>query len=253
MSFANADAVRISRPVALRGRAIGPVAMLILAELIVFLMALNGSTFIPGDWAPFVPLMSIYLTLNALSIGVFSQNVSVPLILEGNTGRFLKVFVVFSALTWILTLLFLSQTIGGIPAPVSGTVAFQELLFIGLFVGPTEELFFRVVLPPILGKRYWTQLVLSSLAFAIFHIGAYTAAGVTWTPEVLSSQLLQVGVIGGILYAVGWKTVDSVSGTMQPRFGYPAMAGAHVAYDLSVLGVISGLGVAALTHGLVSL
>lgn len=250
-AVSNADYIRASRS-STKVRTIGPVAFLILAEIVVFLLSLNGSTLIPGTWSTFTPLMLAYLTLNGISIGVFAQGTSIPLALEGNTGRFLKVFVVFAAITWFATLAFLVSTKAGLPQPVDGTVAFQELVFIGLFVGPTEELFFRVVLPPIIAKRYLTQLVLSSVAFAIFHLGAYTAAGVTWTAASLVQQLTFVAVLGGIFYAVGWKSVDPKTGAMQPRYGYAAMTGMHVAYDLSVLGVISGLGVAAFSHGLVS-
>lgn len=253
MSYASADLTVVARPEATRGRAIGPVFFLIFAELVVYLIALNGSTLIPGNWSAFAPLMFVYLTINALSIGVFAQNLSVPLILEGSTGRFLKVFVLFAGIGWIASLLFLSRTVGGIPAPVGGTIAFQELLFIGLFVGPAEELLFRVVLPPLVGKRYWSQLVLSSVAFAVFHIGVYTAAGVVWSPGALVFQLGWVAFLGGVFYAIDWKKVDPRNGAMTPRWGYPAGTGVHVAYDLSVLGVITGFAAAAGSLGLVSM
>lgn len=223
-----------------------------MGELVVYLIALNGSTLIPGNWATFAPLMLVYLTINALSIGVFTQGLAVPIILEGSTGRFLKVFVLFAALGWIATLLFLTGSVGGIPKQIDGTVAFQQLLFIGLFVGPSEELLFRVVIPPLVGKTYVTQLVLSSVAFAIFHIGAYTAAGITWSPNQLAFQLGFVAFLGGLFYIVDWRAVNPKTGAMEPRFGVPSSTGLHVAYDLSILGVITGLSAAAAALGLVS-
>lgn len=235
-----------------RVRSLGPVFFLVLAQLIFLLIATNQSTVIPGDWAPFLAGMELYLLMSSLAIGVFLQGTTVPAILEGNLGRFLKTFVIAAGVFWVLTLVFLSGTTNGVPEPVNGTFAFQYLIYVGVFIGPTEELLFRVVLPPLLSKTYLGQLVWSSLGFAFFHIGAYTAAGVQWTPETLFFQLAQVAFLGGVFFWVAWKSVDPRTGARQARWGYAAATGAHTAYDLTVLGVISGLGSVAAAAGLVA-
>lgn len=254
MAVGNAnEAVAPSLPASARYRAIGPVGFLFMGQLITLLIAVNGSTLLPGNWSPVILPMEVYLFIDAVAIGFFSQGVSVPLIVEGSVGRFLKVFVAFSAIGWVVVAALIGFTAGGTPTPVSPTVQFQDVVYIALFVGPTEELFFRVVLPPVLSRGFLGQMVWSSVAFALFHVGIYTAAGTQWTPLGVAGILVQLGLIGAIFFIVAWKPAPGRRDGRLPRWGYPAATGLHISYDLVVLGVIAALGGSAHLLGLVPL
>jgi membrane protease YdiL (CAAX protease family) len=93
-----------------------------------------------------------------------------------------------------------------------------------LFVAPAEEILFRGVLPNLTEERYILGkvpviVIASQLAFAVFHIAAYGGIG---------SAMVMVLILGII-----WVYVAR-------RWGLFVTMGSHTAYNLTVLGVLSG-------------
>lgn len=230
--------------------AIGPVGLLLILMISVWLLAVNGSTLLPGSWSNLEMPMLVYILMATVALGVFARASVVPVVSEGSVGRFAKTYGVFSALTFVVMILFLRLG-PATPTPVTGTAQFQDIVFIALFVGPVEELFFRVVLPPFLGATYFSQMVFSSALFAGFHAAAYTASGVSWTGISLLEGLVEVALLGTLFYAIAWKRSTGPRSAIVPRYGIAATAAIHTNYDLAVLGVIGFLPAAAHLLGLV--
>jgi hypothetical protein len=230
-----------------RGRTLGVVGVIVLFQLVVLLLTVNQSPFLPGNWGPLLQAEQVYLTMALFAGAVFYFNPKVPLISEGSIGWFLTLYVGFAMTTTLVLSLIFVHSGATVPIPVSGTQKIQTALFIGLFVGPVEELLFRVVLPPLFVGKLKGQAADvaaaagSSILFGLFHLPAYSVATATVSPLQLGSNVVLAVLLGLLLYII-YRSV-----------GFGANVGVHVAYDLTVLGVIGGLSVAAAHLGLVPL
>ena len=107
---------------------------------------------------------------------------------------------------------------------ITPSMATVMLFFTVFFVAPTEELLFRGVLPNLNEERYVLGkvpliLVMSQVVFALFHYAAYGGIG---------SAMV-------ITFALGLIWVFAAR-----RWSLYATMGSHTAYNLCVLGVLSG-------------
>lgn len=215
-----------------RGTRIGLVSTIILIQLFFYLESIVASPILPGDWTSFSGDFGFYLLFDVIALFILGTSNRIGKIQGGGFGGFSITYVLFAAGTWLLTAGLLSY--GTAPTiPISQTTQLQDFVFYGIFVGPTEELLFRVALPPHVPGGWVT----ANIAFAVFHIFAYTSTGLTLGFE-LYYQLFFVFLLGVIFYFI------------YQYFGYGAAVGTHTAYDLATVGAIV-LGFSGLHLGIV--
>jgi hypothetical protein len=216
-----------------RALRLGLVGLLVTVQLFFYLETIVQSPIFPGNWGGLQGDFQFYLLLDALAFFVLGLSNRVDRIQRGSFAGFAVTYTFFAAGTWLLVCYLISV---GQPAvaPLSGTVRLQDFVFYGIFVGPSEELFFRVALPAHVPGGF----VSANVAFAAFHVFAYSTSG-TSLGVSLGVALVEAFLIGVLLYAV------------YRYFGYGAAVGCHTAYDLSVAAVITIFGVTGLHLGLI--
>ena len=124
----------------------------------------------PGTGASYLTRMEFYILLGFLGFFLMFLYPKAPKRAPSTLGVFLLQFSAFSALTWsVLTGIGLLYPAVSSP-PLMGSDRIAAIVFLGLFVGATEELFFRVVLP--LYTKYWW--IGSCVIFAFFHVIVYS-------------------------------------------------------------------------------
>ena len=203
----------------LKGKRLGLVGILIFFQLFFFLETVVQSPIIPGNWTAYQLPMEFYLILTAVGMFLLGYGTKPLSIQKGGIGEFMLMFSVFGAAAWLLVAVL---DHGG--AALSGIDRIQLFVFVLIFVAPSEELVFRVALPPYVG---W--LIGSGIMFGIFHIFAYSVAGPSG--PILIIQLVEAMILGVLFYFI------------YQRWGYGAAVGVHAGYDLAVLGVL-GTGLA---------
>jgi hypothetical protein len=226
-----------------RIKTLGIIGLLLLAQLFIFLgMVVNvdrsgNSDLLPstGNWSgwEWSMVFYIFMTLGAMILVNYTPDVSVVPKAK-DISRFLINYSLWTFITWgLLTLIFPHGT--GVAA-LTGTFRIQQFVFTSLFVAPTEELMFRVVLPRVLNS--W--ILGSTVAFVIFHLSAYSTE---YASDLLSAltSLIILSVVLWAVYAfqIRFKTKSGEEVTIAG--GYGASTGAHAAYDLVVLGVLGPL------------
>ncbi|MDE1821561.1 MAG: CPBP family intramembrane metalloprotease [Euryarchaeota archaeon] len=230
----------------------GPAGVLVLAQVFVLLITVNGSNLIPGDWSGLFDAEVVYLILSIFALGVFGIGNRTPLISEGDTGWFVVLFAMFAAAT-IFVLVELFAHSGAAPSAVSPTQKIQTALFLGVFVAPTEELLFRVVLPPYVAKSSLGRMAGSSILFGVFHLPAYSVVAGKVGPFSIGSAVIEAVFLGMLLYVV-YAGIDIPSAKIRFRgLGLGASTGIHWGWDLSTLGVVGGFAIVAKSLGLVPL
>lgn len=115
-----------------------------------------------------------------------------------------------------------------------GTVAYNEVWMIivlqAVFVAPSEELAFRLILPEYLksvfpAKMWLVAIVLSQIGFSVFHLASYNGNGFS---------LMLAFIIGMI-----WITVSRLNYKGKP-IGIGLTIGSHMCYNLILTGVLVG-------------
>jgi hypothetical protein len=212
---------------------IGLIGGLFTVQLFFWLETIVQSPILPGNWSSLGGTYQFYLLLDAGSFFFLGLSNRVDNVQNGSFAGFAITWFVFALVTWFavtVLLLYYAQT----SVPISGTDRLQDFVTYGIFVGPSEELFFRVALPPHIPGGWLS----SNIAFAVFHVFAYTVSGESLGVP-LFSQLFQVFVLGVLFYFI------------YKKWSYGADVGVHTAYDLTVTGAISAFGFSALRLGLI--
>ena len=214
---------------------LGILIALVIVQVFFLLESYFNSPIFPGNWSSYTNSYIYYLILDILSFGMVALlplvNPNYDLRIQpGGFAGFGFCYSLFGIVAWGLVLLAL-QAEGahfGVTG-ISDTVRLQQFVFYGIFVGPSEELFFRVALPPYAG---W--VLGSGIAFGVFHILSYSTGMSGLVGVSLYLAVFEAAIIGIVLYF------------LYDRFGVGASIGAHTAYDLTTTGIISTLSIAGL-------
>lgn len=206
--------------------------VLIGIQLFFYLATLFSQTFLPGNWTVLSPDFLYYLLLDVLALflmgGFRYQN---KVIQPAGAGGFLITFPLWATITFLLMTIAFASTVSTV-TPLTLTEKIMDLVLYGIFVAPTEELLFRVALPPVLsGYGGW---VTAQIIFAGFHFLELTATGQGIVGPVID-QAVEIFGLGLLLYAVFHY------------FGYGAAVGFHFAWDATIAGAL-GVGVFAGFH-----
>jgi hypothetical protein len=115
-----------------------------------------------------------------------------------------------------------------------GTVAYPAIMSVVIaqmvFVAPSEELFFRLLLPDWLvsaspKKMWFIAVVISQMGFAMFHIAAYNGD--------------LTGIIIAFFVGMIWYVTSKIPYHGKP-IGIGATIGSHIAYNLIISGILVG-------------
>jgi len=223
-------------------RTLGIIGLLFLVQIFIWLSTVvnvnssGDSALLPstGNWSSYSNFMLFYIVtmLGAMILVGYTEVGVVPK--TKDISRFLISYSIWTFIAWgALTLIYPHGV--GITA-LTGASRFQQFIFTSVFVAPTEELLFRVVLPRVLNS--W--VLGSVVAFTLYHLSAYSVE----YPANLIPSLITLAVLGAIL----WFIYD-----FQLRFkrkhgddllivgGFGGSTGFHSAYDLVVQGVLGPL------------
>lgn len=233
-------------------KTLGAFVFIILVEFVIFADVAGGSTFLPGNWTPYLAPIEFYIAFAFFGLLLLLLLRGLPASLTVPAGRFVFQLSALSGATWLV--MTVVSSFGGTGPVLPEVQRIQEFLFMGFFVAPVEELLFRVVLPIVLrnanvpektpGAQGW--ILGSVVLFGLFHIPAYFIEGGS-DLSVLASDVLQAMVMGLVLWFVySYKFELKVRGkTYELNGGYGGSTGVHLTYNLFVLGVISALPIAA--------
>lgn len=224
------------------GLRIGIVLVLIVVQVFFYIDSYLNSPLIPGDWSAYQTSFLVYLALDSISLGAIAALPQVlpkdeygRFVIQPNGYRgFVFTYALFALAMWgaMVGYLAIFAVNGTHISPVlNDTARLQGFVFYGLFVGPSEELTFRVALPP-----YFSWVGSSLIVFPLFHLLAYTVGAAPASGVVL---WVQIGIIAfwGLVF---WVIFD--------RFGYGAAVAAHTVYDLCAAGIlVSGVAIGALS------
>ena len=228
-----------------RIRTLGIIGLLFLAEVFVFLGTVvnqttsGDSTLLPGtgNWSAWEwdMVFYIFLTLGAMVLVLYIDPNDVSVVPKRkDISMFLLNYALWSILGWgALTLIYPHGIMG---VSLTPTERIQQFVFTSLFVAPTEELMFRVVLPRVLNS--W--ILGSVVAFVIFHFSAYSqeyASG--FIPAILSLVILSFVFWFVYDFKLTFKTKHGKEIVIAG--GYGSSTGLHAVYDLFVFGVIKAL------------
>jgi hypothetical protein len=230
---ARGDATALPPRLSAHAVRLGMVFVLVVFQLFFFLDSLfcastvGCSPLLPGNWASLEPSFFYDILLDLFALGMIA---ALPRVLPGYNLRiqpggfagFGLTYVLFAIAAWGVTAALLVYSGGGLGGSVlNDTTRLQEFVNYGIFVGPSEELFFRVAFVPYAG---WP--ISAGVVFALFHAFAYSTGpgGLTGVPFLVA--MLEAGVLGIAFYFIF------------DRFGWGAAVATHTAYDLTVAGVI---------------
>ena len=184
---------------------------------------LNGTDLWPGYWEKDTALAYIIMFSFAFGIGL-AQKDSLTWLTRLKFGEGLRNFWI-GFLVMFACLIGMDYALGGNMggATYHKAAVWPAIFITAMFVAPVEETIFRGVLREYFaGWKLWflpLGIILTSGAFAITHYAVYGGA-------VMS--LWWAFVMGCVFYMMAtWK-------------GVPSSTGAHTAYNLFVLGVLSG-------------
>lgn len=217
--------------------------LLLFVQLVFLLFAITNSPIFGGGWSIWTPEFEFYLLLFGVAViieGVFlPSGTALKPKFQATLPEDLKPGATAHFLFWFGAFLMGGIAIGGLllgalhiqaTTTLSGQYRITEIAYLIIFVAPTEEFLFRVVLPPRAGI-----LLGSVVLFALFHLGDYTAQTGGFTSQTIS-QLIFAAVLGLILYYI-YDFRDSKGERM---FGYGGCTAVHAAWDLLFLGAVGG-------------
>lgn len=223
-------------PVGERGKSIGLIGLLGVTQLFFLLLSVNNAPVLGGNWGSFEIPFFVYMVMLALAALLSTRIPMTPLSQKGTTRQFFLMFGLFLIIT--ITVLGIGfHYLGNPPAILGGGAQISNLVYYLVFVAPTEELFFRVVLSELVG---WP---VGLIAFAGFHLGAYSfaASGISGLIGALFNAL----ILGAILLTIYDVRYQSGSKKGQRIGGFGGCSAAHAGYDLIVSGTVGGFGLAA--------
>lgn len=229
-----------------KGWIAGILVAILTAQVFVYLAAVENSMVFGVSLAAQAPYMLIYIVFDFLSLAILlgvdmspkgiarageSRTHSghhrqrlgrdyIAVVTGGSYQSFLLNYgVAFFAVLALMTLL--SMKAGG-GTLLSDPDALVQIIFNGLFVGPTETLFFVIALPALLT---WT--VSATVVFAFFHLPVDVLTYGVGDPTLLLNAFLIRAFLGFLLYLV------------YVYFGPGATMSAHTTYNLYVVGAIA--------------
>jgi|GEM_PF-4224145 len=203
--------------------------LLVLAQLFLFV---TGAYLFGPEWSSDGALLYIAMVLGALALAQYALGavpeerraayrarlVPTAPVLEG-AAQWWAGFLV----TYAVVLVLFELVMGYDWPAIAPTTALVMVYFTVFFVAPSEELLFRGVLPNLHVERYVlgvpVLLVASQAVFALFHMAAYGGLGV--------SMFVTFGL--GMVWVFAAR-----------RLSLYATMGSHAAYNLCVLGVLTG-------------
>lgn len=231
-------------PISTTGKSAGLLAFIGLLMLVIWVAVLDNSPVLPGNWSAYLPDMTFYFGTYGFAMILIALRRD----LLADTASTIRSFVfrlgAFTGITWlILSLIFFAEGTSAVTV-LTDTERLQTFVFVGFFVAPVEELLFRLVLPRFLNSWIWGSVII----FTLFHIPAYVLETGSWGVPLIAS-LAEAAILGFILWLVYAPKKDG--GILGQ--GYPATLGIHFAYDVIILGAVSGIPLAVVHLGLVPL
>lgn len=204
--------------------------MVVLAMLFFYV---SGSYLFGPDWSGSGTELYIIMVLVAMSMAWFAVE---PLSREERRERIAQLlpfgsvvrgaFLWFTGflVTWLAVLVLFEQGMGYEWPTLTRSSALASFYLTIFLVTPGEEILFRGVLPNLSDERYLVGfvpviLVGSQATFAVFHLAAYGGFGM---------PMLTVFILG-----VVWVLAAR-------RWGLWLTMGSHAAYNLSILGILTG-------------
>lgn len=227
-----------------RVRVLGIIGLLFLLQLFVWLgtvintNASGDSALLPGtgNWTLWSNVMLFYLVMNLFSMILVNYTGDVAVVPKAkDISMFLVNYSLWTVVGWgILTLIFPHGT--GVTM-LLGTGRIQQFTIISLFVAPSEELMFRVVLPRVLNSWFLG----STVAFTIFHLSAYSVeySGSEFIPGLISLVLMSFVLWGVYAFQLRIRLKGGKEAVINSGFG--GSVGLHQVYDCFVLGVLGPL------------
>jgi hypothetical protein len=210
------------------GLRIGIIIGFVVVQAFLLLQTYLNSPLLPGNWSGFQFQFTFYLMLDVLALGMIAfwprviKNWEKIRIQPNGFVGFAFTYALFGLAMWGIMIGYLSLTGSAVQPVLDDTARLQQFVFIALFVGPTEELFFRVALPP------YTGWVLGScVLFGLFHALAYSTGTGAFTGIALLIQMMLAMAWGGFFWF------------LYSRWGYGASVSAHTIFDLAVGGIIT--------------
>lgn len=208
-------------------RVMGLLGLLVLGQVFLYLGVEQASPLLPGNWSAYVPIFQFYLLTTFVALfflWVPAKGGASVLDTSGEFSivSFLRNYAWVFAMVWGLAFVIFVVLLGEKFVLSPETSRLQGFVYVLAFVAPTEELLFRVALP-----KHFAWPLSAGVAFALYHLWAYSLQVPNGDIQALVSQLVWAGILGVVFYA------------LYTKWGYGAAVGAHAAYDLLVLGVIS--------------
>lgn len=239
--MATADTAPVTEWFRAHGAEIGPVGAVLALQIFVLLVAVNGSPLLGVSLAADVPVFTteIVLTFTALFLLygpplTRSQRAAraASSVLEGGSYEsFLRNYGAgIFAVIGITSLLHYLGT--GPTYAAGGTSVLTNLIFYGVYVGPTETLLFVIALPAALPRAFWW--LGAGLLFALFHLPVDAATYGTGSIAELAYGFAFRFAFGCGLYLV----YAGVRSLKLPGAGPGAAMSLHTAYDLWVAGAL---------------
>jgi Type II CAAX prenyl endopeptidase Rce1-like len=222
--------IRAFGPIGATGRSVGALGLILMVQLGIYVAVIDNSTILPGNWASYFAPMTFYLFTFFAALFLLALRRDVLVATSITITSFVLRLSAFSAATWVIMSLAYLATNG--VSPLADTVRLQDFVFVGFFVAPVEELFFRVALPKVLNS--W--ILGSVIGFTLYHIPAYYLQTGGLNVGLLTS-LTFAAVLGIILWLVYAPAKDG--GIL--NMGYGATVGIHLTYDLFILGALGGV------------
>ncbi len=197
---------------------------------------INGLHWWGPYWEAETALAYIMMMLVALRTAEFSKNRRWWLSSSRPTTVILNIWVVFLAAFAILLVMDDYAFAGALSGPAaSAHVIYPTIALHAFFVAPVEETLFRGVLKDYTqGWRLYTiplSPIVTSAGFAVFHISVYGG-------EVMS--LWWAFIMGFIFfYITDLRVWKRRGGARREPLGVPGAIGAHLCYNLFVLGILT--------------
>ncbi len=183
-----------------------------------------------GYWGETMPWQTCILyMLIPLGFAVYSSRTQAAV--EGiNLVRATMHAVLGFWLTFFIVLLLYGAALGFEFGTTPRSALFSTILLQVLFVAPSEELAFRLIIPNYLltlfRKKYWIfALIIAQLAFALFHLSAYGG-------NVAS---LAIAFIIGMVWVLSMRV--KLGGR---ELGIGFTIGSHACYNLILTGILVG-------------
>lgn len=241
--------------------ALGPLGVIIFAQLFFAIVAVDDSPLIGVSLSAYTTAFILELILDAAALFILlglplsrftsrrtegARVAAVSFLEGGDYGTFLLNYAAagFAVLGIFWVVYHFDPAFFGAQAH-NGVSVIQDMVFYGVFVGPTETLFFVIALPCVM--PWWLA---GGLVFPAYHLPIDAAGGALSDPTVLVVSFLERMAFGLAFFLIysGWPP-GSRSPTV-PGAGPGATMAVHSAYDLAVVGAVAPLPLALVHLGL---